>query len=331
MAGRERTVRHQRILGLFDHTRGRGLEIGPLFDPVVFRWDGDVRYVDVKSGAELKAYYSTHPGVPLDDIVDPDFVLIGPDGSRTLPEAVSGADPFDWVVASHVIEHVPDLIGWLAEVADVLVDDGQLVLAIPDRRYSFDAGRPPTTVGEMLLAHQHGDVIPSVRAIYDHYSSVVTINAADAWAGHEPMPDDRIHDLDFVRSQLRLATEHGTYVDCHVWLFTPQSFVDQLMELARLDCVDLVVADVIPTERAELEFYAVLRRLPRDLDADGRAAVLDAGVALTDLDGLPVAEGQPTDEAAATWPLSPREQRLIEIKRAVIGRARSAAAGVRRR
>src|SRR5690349_11546981 len=75
LAREQRSERHQRILGLFDQSRGRGLEIGPLFDPVVRRWDSDIRYVDVHPGAILKEFYATHPGVPVDDIVDPDFVL----------------------------------------------------------------------------------------------------------------------------------------------------------------------------------------------------------------------------------------------------------------
>jgi SAM-dependent methyltransferase len=339
MTGRERTVRHRRLLGLFDQTQGRGLEIGPLFDPVVHRWDGDIRYVDVKSGAELKEYYSAHPDIPLDDIVDPDFVLIGPEGPRTLPEAVRGSEPFDWVIASHVIEHVPDVLGWLREVGEILVDGGRLVLAVPDRRFSFDAARPPTTVGEMLLAHEHQDRIPSVRAIYDHYRTVVSVNAADVWGGHEPGVDDRIHDLDYVRSQLRLAVEDGAYVDCHVWLFTPQSFVDQLAELARLDRLDFVVDQVLPTAVHELEFYAVLRRVPRDLPPNERAAVLADGFALTGLDDRPVPTDGAADDLAApagappmlppnVAVLSERERRALLVKRATMGRARAIVARV---
>ena len=340
--GRERTLRHQRMLSLFEQSEGRGLEIGPLFDPVVRRWESDVRYVDVHPGKVLKEYYATHPGVPVDEIVDPDFVLIGPEGVRTLPEAVRGAEPFDWVVASHVIEHVPDVIGWLSDVAEILVDEGRLVLAVPDRRFSFDAARVPTTVGEMLLASHHRDRIPSVRAIYDHYHGVVSINAADAWRGHEPGLGDRIHDLDYVRRQLELAVNDRVYVDCHVWLFTPQSFVDQLAELAGLDRIEFVVEKIIPTAVDELEFYVALRRLPRHLATEDRAVAFAAGFAHSGLDEdrvheanaenlhpfrIAAAPGQPPLDVVS---VSAREQQLLDAKRALMRRIRTLESRIRR-
>jgi SAM-dependent methyltransferase len=337
----ERSERHSRILDLLEPARGKGLEVGPLFDPVVRRHDGDVVYVDVHAGPELKQYYAEHPGVPLDDIIDPDFVLIGPDGPRPLPVAVSPAAPFDWAVASHVIEHVPDIIGWLDEMAEVLEDGGRLVLAVPDRRFSFDAARPPTTVGEMLLAHRSGDRTPSVRAVYDHHSSVVSIVAVDAWKGEVPLPEARIHDLDFVLAQVDRAVKDGEYVDCHVWLFTPASFVQQLAELGRLDLTSFAVERVVPTAENELEFYVRLRRIPRGLDADQRAEARAAGVQTwadaetrrattggATADPLPATGAPP---AGTTYVLlSEREARLIAVKRGVFERARRLVGRLRR-
>lgn len=326
---------------MFDQTAGLGLEIGPLYDPVVHRGEADIRYVDVHPGEALKAYYSAHPGVPVDEIVDPDYVLIGPDGPRRLAQACGPADRFAWVIASHVIEHVPDLLGWLEEVAEVLDDDGRLVLAVPDRRYSFDAARPATSVGQVLLAHRHGDQTPSVRAVYDHFSKAVNTTAAEAWDGALPTSEDRIHGLDYVQEQLRLTVDEGVYVDCHVWLFTPQSFVDQLAELMSMDLIEFVVEQVMPTAAGELEFYAVLRRLPRGLESDERRQVLGAGVACHDLDARPALErtrgSEPAREPqqqprqATEWLLSPREQRLILAKRTTLGRVRSAASRLRAR
>lgn len=319
MTGRARSPRHQRILQLFDPSTGSGLEIGPLFDPVVLRPDGNVRYVDVHPAEKLREHYRSHPGVPVDDIVDADIVLIGPELIRTLPEAVGGAESIDWVVASHVLEHVPDVVGWLQEVADVLRDRGPLVLAIPDRRYSFDADRTPTTVGEMLLAHEHQDTIPSVRAIYDHFSRAVRIAPAAAWEGASPTSAGRIHGLPYVRQQLELAAD-GSYVDCHVWLFTPESFVEQLGELAKLGLIDFVVDRVIPTAEYENEFYAALRRLPRDVTADERAAALEPGLRGVASPADPAADrvGGVLQPWPTIGPLSPRERTLINAKRALM-------------
>jgi SAM-dependent methyltransferase len=353
---RERSVRHQRILRMFDRSAGTGLEIGPLYDPVVYRDEADVRYVDVHPGPILKEYYANHPGVPVDDIIDPDFTLIGPEGARTLPQAVGAQSRFAWVVASHVIEHVPDLIGWLAEVAEILDDDGRLILAIPDRRYSFDAARDATTVGEMLLAREHGDKTPSVRAVYDHYRNVVDIVAADAWAGTPGRSSTRIHDLGFTLEQVRQAREDGVYVDCHVWLFTPQSFGEQLAELGHLDQSDFVLDQIVVTAPGELEFYAVLRRLPRALDRAARDAARAQARAVDGLDeasspvnlsgtgvtpvfnGVSGASGEievisspPEAAQHQSQLLSPIEVRMVHTKRALMSVVRKTQHRVRSR
>ena len=179
-----------------------GLEIGPLHDPVVTKDVADVRYVDVFSREKLVVTYRQDP------LVDTD--LIPP------------------------IEHVPDLIGWLQELARVVDQDGALVLAVPDRRYSFDVHRPQTTVGEMLHAHDRGDVVPSVRAVYDSNREKVEVDTAALWRGEPPPPREaRVNTLDRVLAMVEQARA-GEYVDAHVWTFTPESFREQLAELARL-------------------------------------------------------------------------------------------------
>jgi SAM-dependent methyltransferase len=138
-----------RMLAEIDPSRGIGLEIGPLDSPIVTREMGNVRYVDHASTEELKVKNRGNRFVNLDRIVDVDFVW----GARTLPELVGAEGPFDYVIASHVIEHVPDLVGWLNEVRAILRPQGILSLAIPDKRYCFDHYRPPTTVADALEAY----------------------------------------------------------------------------------------------------------------------------------------------------------------------------------
>lgn len=236
----------------------------------------DVRYVDVFSRDQLRAHYSDDPAVNVCDIPMIDFVLGGPEGVRPLSEAVGRAAPFAWAVASHVVEHVPDVISWLAEIAEVLDDGGELLLVVPDRRFSFDIMRPSTTVGQMLQAHDLRENRPSVRAVFDLFRSAVTVSAADAWRGERPGPEARIHDLDGTMRQVQLARD-GEYVDCHVWTFTPASFYEQVAELGRLEMCDFVIEKIVSTAENDVEFYAVLRRLPRELTRDELAAAHDVG------------------------------------------------------
>jgi SAM-dependent methyltransferase len=319
----DRVARARRLI---DVTRGRGLEVGPLYAPMVTRDEADVRYVDIHFAPELRADYASHPGIPVDEIVEVDFALIHEGEERSLAEAVAAAAPFDWIIASHVIEHVPDVVGWLADLAEILADGGRVVLAVPDRRFSFDALRPPTTVGEMLRAHLARDTRPSARAVFDHFSSAVDVSAEDLWRGDVPTRACVIHGNAYAWERVQAAVATRAYVDCHVWLFTPGTFVDQLRTLGEIGLLDLTLADLTPAAVGELEFFVSLQRVPRGLDADAhRVAVLsgfpdEAEAAL--LDTRPVA-------SPSAIALSAREQRAVMLKRAVFGRVRARLAKMR--
>lgn len=313
------TARRDRILGLTDLAHGPGLEIAPLHSPIALKADWDVRYVDVLSTEQLLAHYGPDPGVPDEDVVPVDFALTGPDGViRPLTEVAGTDAPYEWVIASHVIEHVPDLITWLQDIAELLGDGGALVLAIPDTRYTFDAYRPQTTVGQMLQAHHQGDLAPSVRAVYDHFRSASTVSTALARAGTlPPIESTRSHDLGAVLAMLERC-KAGHYVDSHVWTFRPSTFIQQVNELGELGLCDFVVETVRNTTATRQEFYAVLRRLPRDRSAEQDIALRAAGKHRTnDEPRRPPVEPDPS-----TMRLSAQEQRLIRRKRAALLAAR---------
>ncbi len=316
--GHARPERTARLRSGLDLACGVGLEIGPLYAPVVLKSEANVVYVDIKDAEGLREYYLTHPGTPVEDIVEVDYALIRGDRSLSLKEATSPSQPFHWAIASHVIEHVPDVIGWLRDVASVLIDGGKLSLAIPDRRFGFDAGRPPTTVGEMLEAHHQRYDQPSVRAVFDHYYGVTKTEAATMWgSGRPPDRDERIFDLDMAHQMYRRALA-GEYMDCHVWLFTPRSFVRQLEILIHLGLCDFVVADIHPTARNDLEFFVTLERLGRELDLPGVERATVNGFRLPERDFA--VSGTRSEKLV----LSEREVRLIELKRRIMGRLRRA-------
>lgn len=262
-----RSDRQERFWALYDFTQGHGLEIGPLHRPTLAPHEAQVQYADLYTTSYFREYYKDHPQITTDTIPEIDFVLLKDGAVQRLAAATAANAPYDWIIASHVIEHVPDVIDWLAQVAEITVDGGALIMAVPDRRFTFDLHRPPTTVGQLLQAHELADDRPSTRAVYDHFSSHVTVLAEHLWAGGTP-PDygDRTYSLDQALAAADRRRD-GEYVDAHVWMFTPQSFLAQMAELRKIGHSEWFVEYLAPTTRNTLEFMVRMRRIPRDRDA----------------------------------------------------------------
>lgn len=169
------------------------------------------------------------------------------------------------MIASHVIEHVPDVIGWLRDLAEISADGAALVLAVPDRRYCFDRHRPQTTLGQAVEAHERGDVVPSIRAVYDALTASVDVKTAALWRGARPPARQPLSDkLPVLRRKLD-QVRAGDYVDCHVWTFTPESLLEQVRDLRVLGLCDWYV-EKVDAPHGSIEFLALLRRVPRHPD-----------------------------------------------------------------
>src|SRR5436190_9220256 len=114
------------------HLHGDGLELGPGHAPFPLPAGVRVRYVDRWSPAENEALFPEldDPTFPVPDIVA--------DLDRDRLGAVEDAT-VDFVVASHVLEHVADPLALLADIHRVLRIGGVALVLLPDRRATFDA------------------------------------------------------------------------------------------------------------------------------------------------------------------------------------------------
>ena len=119
-----------------------GIEIGALNNPIIKPEDGNVKFVDYTTTEMLQSYPHAET-VKKDEIVNVDYVW---PGSGSLAKIVEQQKCFDYAIASHVIEHVPNVLGWSQGIAEVLKDGGVFNLAIPDRRFTFDVGRKDSTL-----------------------------------------------------------------------------------------------------------------------------------------------------------------------------------------
>ena len=157
------------------------MEIGALNSPIIQLEDvvdrGEIFYLDHLSTDDLRGKYRADTSVNIDNIVNVDFVC--PDGD--LVKAVAG-NQFDYIIASHVIEHVPNLLKFLQDTAKILKPGGQLFLIIPDKRFTFDAERPETTFGTVLDSFLSG-IQNQAFWVYDHFAKSVEMNAHEVWHG----------------------------------------------------------------------------------------------------------------------------------------------------
>jgi len=242
----------EKALSKIDVINSVGVEVGPLARPLVRREQGQIFYIDRLSTDQLREHYKDQ-NIDIGAIVDVDYVW----GEKTLPQCVEGSH-FDYCVAAHVVEHVPDLVGWLNEIEEILRPGGILSLIVPDSRYSFDARRPLATMSDVIGAFASKQRRPSPRQVFDHFAYHIHADAHALWAGASPASFPFVHDTKFA---LNAATQSvGAYVDVHCWVLTPRLFVSLLEQLRLLGLTSFEVATLFETDRDSAEFFVSLRR-----------------------------------------------------------------------
>ena len=95
------------------------------------------------------------------------------------PQGLDGfTEEFDAVLSSHCIEHQPDLVHHLQQVQHKLKNDGgRYFILIPDKRYCFDKHIAPSTIAEVVQAHEEHRTVHTLRSVIEHLS--LTNNIGD--------------------------------------------------------------------------------------------------------------------------------------------------------
>jgi SAM-dependent methyltransferase len=301
-----RYSRAEKLLGGLDIANTSGLEIGALAQPLLRPPRARIKFVDHADQAALRAKYADDGNVPAEQIVPVDAVW----GDSRLAECFPGEN-FDYVIACHVIEHAPDVIGWLGEIAAVLRPGGKLILAIPDRRYTYDVKRRETSLSDLIDAHLRGARRPTPGQVFDCKAHVVAFDHTKAWSvsaspGTAAPFVSRAYALERARE-----SRDGAYVDCHCSVFTARSLLELLDGLLELGMLPYRLERFFVAPVGSSEMSLVLLREPAGADAAaaraGVRALLDRGV---DSEGLALDAG----------PAGPREvddPRIAHLQQAV--------------
>ncbi|HWA78898.1 MAG TPA: methyltransferase domain-containing protein [Acetobacteraceae bacterium] len=248
--------RSEKLTAGLDLKKMVGIEIGPLDKPIVRKCDGEVIYVDHTDTASLREKYKNDPYVDSAAIEEVDAIW----GAKTLQEAIGSDRKVDYIIASHVIEHVPDLITWLEELRSVLKPTGEVRLAVPDRRFTFDYLRRETTFADILSAYLLRPRMPMPISILDFALNVTRVSNVEAWEGKlDPARLQPQRTVDDALGMARDGLQNGLYHDVHCWVFTPRSFADLFARAGEAGLIRFACSAFYDTERYHIEFFTSLR------------------------------------------------------------------------
>lgn len=231
-----------------------GLEIGASISPIACKAEGwNIKVVDHATEQELRAKYQNQPGVNIGRIEAVDIVW----SAQALHDNVDIAQhhSFDYCLASHLIEHIPDLLTFFHSIERLLKPYGILSLAVPDKRFCFDAFKPISTTADVLQAHmqRYRATRHSGKTRFENIAYNVTSGEDRCW-GKRPLQELAIFSkLAEAQSVFDPAAEDpaSPYSDCHAWYFTPSSFRLIVTELRALGRTRLSIEKLSPSNNGE--------------------------------------------------------------------------------
>ena len=117
--------------------RGRGIEVGAGPRPFPIPKNATCHYGDIRDAQDLKAYFNSADS--------PHSAQIDAQTLGGIPDLT-----YDFVISAHVVEHLEDPLGAIRNAVRVLRRGGIFILVVPDRRFTFDQGRPPTPLAHVI-------------------------------------------------------------------------------------------------------------------------------------------------------------------------------------
>lgn len=240
-----------------EHLRGTGVEVGPGHAPFPVAAGVSVRYVDRLISVEHHELFPELP--PGSSFVEPDILA---DVNTDRLGAIDSASQ-DFVVASHVVEHLADPLGFLDDAHRVLQVGGVLLLLLPDRRHTFDRGREPSPLACLVSDYEAAAMVPDDEHLLEFL------------LGADQGPDFVLPDDPEERDRL-FAWHRDRSIHVHCW--TDDEFVDVLCYSSEVLGHEWELRDRLTTAQSGMEFGYVLersrshrpRRLARQLGARRR-------------------------------------------------------------
>lgn len=248
-------TREEKLL-LHLNKEGVGIEVGASHSPIAPKRSGyRVHVIDHASREELREKFKDED-VNLENIEEVDFVWKG----ESYPELTGKTDYYDWIIASHMIEHTPNLIGFINSCDAILKDTGVLSLAVPDVRFCFDHFRPISGLSKVLDAHFENHTFSTRGSIAEFKLNHVMKDGYPGWGENVFVDEDYTFPFsnEKVVEILERSKNSNEYIDCHTWCFTPHSFRLLMQDLYELGFIRMREIDFFPS--VGCEFFIALGR-----------------------------------------------------------------------
>lgn len=243
-------------------TAQRGIEIAPYFNPIVDKSKYDVLYVDCIDNDEIQRKAAENPGAVGRAVPGVDAVWVP---GVKLSECI-GHEPLFYAVASHVMEHVPNPLGWMQEILDCLEPGGMIALILPNRERSMDYYRQPTSFAQLIGWAIEKPAKPTPTQVMDFLSqSFEDDGTVNFDAPMVPFHEAKRHYTDNEAvgfAEFVLREDHYLDVHCSVW--TPDSFIEvfsRVIAAGRLD-VEIIGPFTGYPGATPAEFLVYLQKRP---------------------------------------------------------------------
>lgn len=222
----------------FVDKKDAGIEIGASYNPSFPKAEGwNVSVVDYIGKDDLIEKYSQIATADTSRIEEVDHLAEGSSFSAALNLDQLGS--FDYICGSHLLEHVCDFVGFFQECSKVLRESGRVLIAVPDKRFSFDFFRPLSTIGDVLRGHWECRTTHPADVYFQSTNVVCKSHGHPEWVIQHERPhfsffyDDDRADVLSVAKAIQ-SGERNDYIDMHRWVFTPSSFLLILREAISL-------------------------------------------------------------------------------------------------
>lgn len=174
---------------------GSGIELGPGSHPMPLPFPGvSIQYVDRWEPEENHRLFTN---------IDAGATFRKPDVIANLDvQALTafGDETQDFVIASHLLEHLVDPLRQLHEMYRVLKPGGVLLMFLPDRRFTFDRKRSPTPLAHLIEDHRQQATVASDEHVEDY------LRKTDVWDPSWTEQD--------IRDQFDLNRRRSIHVHC---------------------------------------------------------------------------------------------------------------------